>query len=482
MQAAHAGISLSEAESSVASPFTSKNATIACVPNVIREGRCALVTSVGIFKYMASYSIVQLASVLILYGIESNLTDIEYLYIDLFMISMVAFFFGKTAAYAGPLVKQTPLNSLISVTPIASLVLHLLLAIGFQIIGWLYVQYQPWFEPFQPGGEFDFRGYENYTVFVVSSFQYMILAVVFSKGSPYRKSIFSNIGFICSLVVNTATAVVLAVWPWDKFDQLFQLRYPPDFLFRISLVALGLVNFIVSMAVEYYLVDILLFRQLRYRFHNIDKSRRKFLAIENGLRQATSWPPITQYGNDVNDTPSAIATASNPTDGDHQSPKSFTEICVESDFVTPLDNCNSVLKGFFDLDSESDAERSDVDDGNDSGESDMDDAGHTNGKLVNGFDAIVMQKPPMAAIENVVIDNSDKEPSNRSPSLDASNKTNSSIESNLYLTNNNHVISSSSTTPPPSPPLSSSPAPPRLDLSNNCTVNNINEMLTASHS
>uniref|UniRef100_T1GC36 P-type ATPase A domain-containing protein n=1 Tax=Megaselia scalaris TaxID=36166 RepID=T1GC36_MEGSC len=58
LKAAHAGISLSQAESSVASPFTSHEPTIACVPKVIKEGRCALVTSFGIFKFMAAYSLV----------------------------------------------------------------------------------------------------------------------------------------------------------------------------------------------------------------------------------------------------------------------------------------------------------------------------------------------------------------------------------------------------------------------------------------
>ena len=48
LKAAHAGISLSDAEASVASPFTSKNPNISCVPNLIREGRAALITSFGI--------------------------------------------------------------------------------------------------------------------------------------------------------------------------------------------------------------------------------------------------------------------------------------------------------------------------------------------------------------------------------------------------------------------------------------------------
>lgn len=364
LKAAHTGISLSEAESSVASPFTSKNPTIACVPNIIKEGRCVLVTSIAIFKYMAAYSLVQFASVIILYSIDSNLTDIEFLYIDLFMISIFAFFFGKTEAYVGPLVKQTPLNSLIAVSPIASLVIHLLLAIGFQVISWFWLQQQSWYKPFEYTDEraYEHACYENYTIFIVSCYQYIILAVVFSKGAPYRKSIFTNIGFIASLILNTIVAIVLTVAPFQWTTSFFDLMYPPDPMFRFTLVAFGLCNFVLSMCIEVFLIDNLLFRRLRYRFHNIEKSRRKFLSVENHLRQQPSWPPISQFGNDCSgsgggggagdsaSTPmSAMATSPvDDSDVDQQSPKSFTEIRVEADCLAPYENCNSVLKGFFD--------------------------------------------------------------------------------------------------------------------------------------
>lgn len=52
LKAADVGISLSEAEASVAAPFTSKTPDIGCVIEVIREGRAALVTSFSCFKYM----------------------------------------------------------------------------------------------------------------------------------------------------------------------------------------------------------------------------------------------------------------------------------------------------------------------------------------------------------------------------------------------------------------------------------------------
>jgi P-type E1-E2 ATPase len=72
LKAAHIGISLSEAEASVAAPFTSRVANITCVLKLIQEGRCALVTSFGVFKYMALYSLIQFFTVLILYRVSQQ--------------------------------------------------------------------------------------------------------------------------------------------------------------------------------------------------------------------------------------------------------------------------------------------------------------------------------------------------------------------------------------------------------------------------
>jgi len=44
---------------------------IGCVNNVVREGRAALVTSYGVFKYMAGYSMTQFLSVCIVYWVRS---------------------------------------------------------------------------------------------------------------------------------------------------------------------------------------------------------------------------------------------------------------------------------------------------------------------------------------------------------------------------------------------------------------------------
>lgn len=144
LKAAHAGISLSEAESSVASPFTSREPNISCIVEVIREGRAALVTSFAIFKYMAAYSLMQFASVLILYSIDNNLTDVEFLYIDLFVITTFAFVLGRVEAYRGPLYPKAPQSSLISLAPVLSLLGQMLIAVSAQLFGFYYVQQASW--------------------------------------------------------------------------------------------------------------------------------------------------------------------------------------------------------------------------------------------------------------------------------------------------------------------------------------------------
>lgn len=148
LKIAHCGISLSDSEASVASPFTSKQSNISCVLDVIKEGRTALVTSFGIFKFMAAYSLIQFISVMILYSIDTNLTDIQFLYIDLVLISAFAFFFGKTKSTKKPLTKDIPENSLVSRSTIFSIFLQLLIMASLQATALIMVREQSWFKPF----------------------------------------------------------------------------------------------------------------------------------------------------------------------------------------------------------------------------------------------------------------------------------------------------------------------------------------------
>ena len=52
LKTASVGISLSEAEASIAAPFTSKVHEISCVIALLREGKAALATSFQAFKFI----------------------------------------------------------------------------------------------------------------------------------------------------------------------------------------------------------------------------------------------------------------------------------------------------------------------------------------------------------------------------------------------------------------------------------------------
>jgi len=94
LKAADVGISLSEAEASIAAPFTSSRPDISCVIELIKEGRGALVTSFSCFKYMygscssrskllthqgyrALYSLIQFTTITLLYSFASSLGDFQ---------------------------------------------------------------------------------------------------------------------------------------------------------------------------------------------------------------------------------------------------------------------------------------------------------------------------------------------------------------------------------------------------------------------
>lgn len=227
LKAAHVGISLSEAESSVASPFTSKRPTIACALQVIQEGRAALVTSFGLFQMMLCYSLTEFASVMLLYSIDSNLSSLQFLYIDVCLVLHFAASFGRTRPHP-TLAPHPPPASLFSPVPMASMALFMLLAAGAQLLSLHLIRAYDWFVPFQYDPRQLFGpSHENYAVFATSVFQYVTMAVTFSKGAPYRRPIYTNHLFLASLVGMTVACGYLTVSPAPFVAGQLELATPP---------------------------------------------------------------------------------------------------------------------------------------------------------------------------------------------------------------------------------------------------------------
>ncbi|XP_029332375.1 cation-transporting ATPase 13A2 isoform X2 [Mus caroli] len=250
LKAADVGISLSQAEASVVSPFTSSMASIECVPTVIREGRCSLDTSFSVFKYMALYSLTQFISVLILYTINTNLGDLQFLAIDLVITTTVAVLMSRTGP-ALTLGRARPPGALLSVPVLGSLLLQVALVAGIQLGGYFLVIAQPWFVPLNrtvPAPD-NLPNYENTVVFSLSGFQYLILAAAVSKGAPFRQPLYTNVPFLVALALLGSVLVGLILVP-GLLQGPLGLRDIADSSFKLLLLGLVAFNFVGAFMLE----------------------------------------------------------------------------------------------------------------------------------------------------------------------------------------------------------------------------------------
>jgi len=132
LKTANLGVSLSEAEASIAAPFTSNIQDISCIPILLREGKSALSTSYQAFKYMALYSIIQFTSVTILYLYQIDLTNWSYYHIDILIILPLSATMAMSGTYRH-LTKYKPTGRLVSVQILTSVIGQGLIQIIFQV-------------------------------------------------------------------------------------------------------------------------------------------------------------------------------------------------------------------------------------------------------------------------------------------------------------------------------------------------------------
>lgn len=249
LKAADVGISLSEAEASVAAPFTSRVFEISCVLDVIRDGRAALVTSFSCFRYMALYSAIQFTTVSILYRTASNLGDFQFLLIDLVIILPIAIFMGRAEPYQQLAIKR-PTANLVSKKVLSSLLGHVVVIVALQAVAYIIVQQQPWYIP--PAGNTDepnIESSDNTVLFLFSLFQYTLVAIILSVGPPYRQPMWRNYLFMITIAVVLVFAIYTTLTPAAGLADLLQLTTLP-YSARVALLGLAGADLILSYAAE----------------------------------------------------------------------------------------------------------------------------------------------------------------------------------------------------------------------------------------
>jgi cation-transporting ATPase 13A3/4/5 len=132
---------------------------------------------------------------------------------------------------------------------------------------------------------------ENFAIFSVSQFQYIILVVVFSKGAPYRESIFKNKPLLVDMTILVAFSLFLTLGPeaWPNCKNYFMLLPPPNpsgLNYRLFLVGMAGANLLLALFTEVYLSDVLVRRAVASK----DAAHE---LVSRELAGLPDWPPLS---------------------------------------------------------------------------------------------------------------------------------------------------------------------------------------------
>jgi len=222
-----------------------------------------MTTSFQAFKFIELYSLIQFFSIMMMYAIDVNLTNNQFLYIDLVALVPLAIFQATTGSYQ-KLSKEVPTSSLFYAPVVISVLVAGLIQLAFLAFFFINVRRQPFYEPpYNAGGgslaSERIVSYEDTVIFMVSNFQYISTCLAFSKGKPFRKSFYTNLLYTVSvailIVINAS--FVLVPWKakgfiyWDFFKML-----PCPGWYRWGYVATGIaLNTLLTFGVEYFIIS-----------------------------------------------------------------------------------------------------------------------------------------------------------------------------------------------------------------------------------
>ena len=255
LKVADVGVSLSQEEASIAAPFTSTNPDISCIIDVLNEGKCALVTSVEIFKYMIAFSLTEYVAMTLMMFRNTFLFDFESIAIDIFITLPLCIFLPMTQAYE-KFNYHRPISNLASFPIIISLFPPVIINAFFQIgaVILMNIFFFPEKEIYHEVRECRGKNRSNKTannttnniynddnsdnekkpcldnsiIFYVSFCQFLFVGIVLITAAPFKKRIYTNIPLFLFLIVAVSYVFYIIIYN-DSFSQgSIKVTFFPD--------------------------------------------------------------------------------------------------------------------------------------------------------------------------------------------------------------------------------------------------------------
>ena len=154
LKVADAGLSLSEAEASIAAPFTSNIDNISSAVDLLRLGRFSLDFSYWLIKYLIINSVIEFLETLILYLNTHSISDTQYACIDilwLFPVGVILWFIDPISE----LPSYYPPGSILDLELILSIIGHIFITISGTIGAYFWLKGQGFYEDVVKGSELE---------------------------------------------------------------------------------------------------------------------------------------------------------------------------------------------------------------------------------------------------------------------------------------------------------------------------------------
>ena len=241
-------------DASVAAPFTSKIATIEAVCNIIRQGRCTLVTTMQMYKILALNSLISAYSLSVLHLDGIRYGDFQVTVTGMLLAS--CFLFLTRAAPIQELAAKRPQPNIFNfyillsilgqfAVHIASLVYIVTISKRFMFMRKLEdIRFEP--------------NLLNSTIFLISLTMQVSTFVVNYQGRPFRESLLENKPLRNALGIVLLIAYVCASEQFPEFNEYLELvPFPSSVKIQLLLVMTGdlVLCFAIENVLSFFLSD-----------------------------------------------------------------------------------------------------------------------------------------------------------------------------------------------------------------------------------
>lgn len=234
-------------DASVAAPFTSKLASVTTVVNVIRQGRCALVSTIQMYKILALNCLISAYSLSVLYLAGIKFGDAQATVSGILL--SVCFMSISRGKAIEKLSKERPQPGIFNIYIMGSI----LGQFAIHLAALIYITKEIYIlEPREPQVDLD-KTFEpsllNTAMFLLQLSQQISTFTVNYIGRPFRESIHENKGMYYGILSVAALCIAGSTEFMPELNEAMQF-VPMEALFKIKLTVTMLLDFFLAWAIE----------------------------------------------------------------------------------------------------------------------------------------------------------------------------------------------------------------------------------------